>query len=123
MRARGLFVVLILAAGIVYLLWFVRTGKKTLLETKVDQNVQAHADLTKINMQALQKIVISYMASEGQTPKSLQDLRNSNLLGGGAIDAWGKSIQYERLSDSSFRLISAGKDGIFSTQDDIVLEY
>jgi hypothetical protein len=93
------------------------------LETKMDQNVQAHADLTKINMQVLQKIVISYMASEGQTPKSLQDLRNSNLLGGGAIDAWGKSIQYERLSDSSFRLISAGKDGIFSTPDDIVLEY
>ena len=123
MKARGLFVVLILAAGIVYLLWFARTGEKTLLETKVDQNVQAHADLTKINMQALQKIVISYMASEGQTPKSLQDLRNSSLLGGGAIDAWGKSIQYERLSDSSFRLISAGKDGIFSTQDDIVLEY
>jgi len=89
----------------------------------VDQNVQAHADLTRINMQALQKIVISYMASEGQTPKSLQDLRDSGLLGGGSIDAWGKSIQYERLSDSSFRLISAGKDGIFSTQDDIVLEY
>jgi len=123
MKARGLFVVLILGAGIVYLLWFARTGKKTLLETKVDQNVQAHADLTKVNMQVLQKIVISYMASEGQTPKSLQDLRNSSLLGGGAIDAWGKSIQYERLSDSSFRLISAGKDGIFSTQDDIVLEY
>lgn len=123
MKARGLFVVLILSAGIVYLLWFTRTAGKSLLETKVDQNVQAHADLTKINMQALQKIVISYMASEGQTPKSLQDLRNSGLLGGGAIDAWGKSIQYERLSDSSFRLISAGKDGIFSTQDDIVLEY
>lgn len=123
MRARGLFIVLILSAGIVYLLWFAKTGKKTLLETKVDQNVQAHADLTKVNMQVLQKIVISYMASEGQTPKSLQDLRNSSLLGGGAIDAWGKSIQYERLSDSSFRLISAGKDGIFSTQDDIVLEY
>ena len=63
MRARGLFVVLILSAGIVYLLWFVRTGKKTLLETKMDQNVQAHADLTKINMQVLQKIFISYMAS------------------------------------------------------------
>jgi len=123
MKARGLFVVFILSAGIVYLLWFTRTAGKTLLETKVDQNVQAHADLTKINMQALQKIVISYMASEGQTPKSLQDLRDSGLLGGGSIDAWGKSIQYERLSDSSFRLISAGKDGIFSTQDDIVLEY
>ena len=123
MKARGLLVVFIFAIGIVYLLWFAKTGKKTQLETKVDQNIQVQVDLTKTNMQSLEKIVISYIASEGQTPKSLQDLRNSNLLVGGAIDAWGKPIKYERLSDSSFRLISAGKDRIFSTQDDIVLEY
>jgi hypothetical protein len=123
MKAKGLLVVFILAIGITYLLWFAKTGEKTQLETKVDQYSQAKADLTKTNMQALQKIVISYIASEGQTPQSLQDLQNSKLLVGGAIDAWGKSIKYERLSDSSFRLISAGKDNIFGTRDDIVLEY
>ena len=123
MKAKGLLVVSILAIGIIYLLWFGKTGKKTQLETKVDQYSQAKADLTKTNMQALQKIVISYIANEGQTPQSLQDLRNSMLLVGGAIDAWGESIKYERLSDSSFRLISAGKDNIFGTRDDIVLEY
>ena len=114
---------MIFAIGIIYLLWFAKTGEKTQLETKVDQYSQAKADLTKTNMQALQKIVISYIASEGQTPQSLQDLQNSKLLAGGAIDAWGKSIKYEKLSDSSFRLISAGKDNIFGTRDDIVLEY
>jgi hypothetical protein len=123
MKAKGLLVVFILAIGIIYLLWFAKTGEKTQLETKVDQYSQAKADLTKTNMQALQKIVISYIANEGQPPQSLQDLQNSKLLVGGAIDAWGKSIKYERLSDSSFRLISAGKDNIFGTRDDIVLEY
>jgi hypothetical protein len=123
MKAKGLLVILIFAIGIIYLLWFAKTGEKTQLETKVDQYSQAKADLTKTNMQALQKIVISYIASEGQTPQSLQDLQNSKLLAGGAIDAWGKSIKYEKLSDSSFRLISAGKDNIFGTRDDIVLEY
>ena len=123
MKAKGLLVVFILAIGIIYLLWFAKIGEKTQLETKVDQNIQVQVDLTRTNMESLQKIVISFMASEGQAPESLQDLRNSKLLVGDAIDVWGKSIKYERLSDSSFRLISAGKDNIFGTQDDIVLEY
>jgi hypothetical protein len=42
---------------------------------------------------------------------------------GNILDGWGKSIRYERLSDSSFRLISAGKDKTFDTEDDIVLDY
>jgi hypothetical protein len=74
-------------------------------------------------MQSLEKIILSYIAGEGQAPKSLQDLRNSSLLVGGTMDGWGKSIKYERLSDSSFRLISAGKDKTFDTEDDIVLDY
>ena len=51
MKGRGLLIVLILGAGIVYLLWFAKTGKKTQLETKVDQYTQAREDLTKINME------------------------------------------------------------------------
>ncbi len=123
MKARGLLVALILAMGIIYLLWFSKTGEKNRLEEKVDRYLQAEADLTRTNMQALQKIVISYMSSEGQSPRSLQALRNFNALVGGALDAWGTSIKYERISDESFRLISAGKDRLFGTADDIVLDY
>ena len=123
MKARGLLVVLILAMGIIYLIWFSKTGEKNRLEEKIDRYVQAEADLTRTNIQALQKIVISYMSSEGQSPQSLQDLRNFNALVGGALDAWGTSIKYERISDESFRLISAGKDRLFGTADDIVLDY
>ena len=53
MKAKGLLVILIFAIGIIYLLWFAKTGEKTQLETKVDQYSQAKADLTKTNMQAL----------------------------------------------------------------------
>jgi len=122
-RGGGLLIVLVFAIGIVYLLWFAKTGEKTQLETKVDQKIQAQADFSKINMLSLEKILISYIASEGQTPESLQDVRNSKLLIGGAIDGWGLPIKYEKLSDSSFRLTSAGKDKIFNTQDDIVIKY
>ncbi len=123
MKARGLLIVLVLAVAIVYLIWFSKSGEKTHLERQVDRFVQAKEDLTRVNMQSLQKIILSYIAGEGQTPKRLQDLRNSNLLVGGTMDGWGKSIKYERLSDSSFRLISAGKDKTFDTEDDIVLDY
>jgi len=116
-------IVLILAVAIVYLIWFSKSGEKTHLERQVDRFVQAKEDLTRVNMQSLEKIILSYIAGEGQAPKSLQDLRNSSLLVGGTMDGWGKSIKYERLSDSSFRLISAGKDKTFDTEDDIVLDY
>ena len=123
MRGKGLLAVLILVPALIYLLWFTKTGKKTNLEKVVDRGLQAQVELTRVNLQTLQKIVLTYIANEGQTPKTLQDLRTSGLLIGGAADAWGKPIKYERVSDSSFLLTSAGKDGLFATRDDIVLEY
>jgi hypothetical protein len=123
MKARGLLIVLILAVAIVYLIWFTKSGEKTHLEQQVDRFVQAKEDLTRVNMQTLQKIIQSYVASEGQPPKNLEELRTANLLMGNILDGWGKSIRYKRLSDSSFRLISAGKDKTFDTEDDIVLDY
>jgi len=123
MRAKGLMTAFVLVPAIVYLLWFTKTGKKTNLEMVVDRGLQAQAELTKVNMQSLQKIVLTYIANEGQTPKTLQDLRTAGLLMAGAVDAWGKSVRYERISDSSFRLTSTGKDGLLATADDIVLEY
>ena len=123
MKGRGMLVVLVLAVAIVYLIWFSKSGDKTRLEQQVDRFEQAKEELTKVNMQTLQKIIQSYIASEGQTPKNLQELRTANLLMGNILDSWGKPFRYERLSDSSFRLVSAGKDKVFDTQDDIVMEY
>jgi len=123
MKARGLLIVLILAVAIVYLIWFSKSGDKTNLEQQVDRFERAKEDLTRVNMQTLQKIIQSYIASEGQPPKNLQELRTANLLMGNMLDGWGKPFKYERLSDSSFRLVSAGKDKVFDTEDDIVMEY
>lgn len=123
MKARGFLIVLILAAAIVYLIWFTKSGEKTHLEQQVDRFVKVKEDLTRANMQTLEKIIESYIASEGQPPKSLQELRTANLLMGNVLDAWGKAFKYERLSDSSFRLISAGKDKTYDTEDDIIVDY
>ncbi len=37
------------------------------------------------------------------------------------VDAWGKSIDFEVTSASSFRLVSKGPDGVGGTTDDIVV--
>jgi hypothetical protein len=123
MKTAGFLIVLVLALAAIYFIWFAKTGEKAPLETTVDQYSKVRVELTRTNMQALQKIILSYMASEGEIPQSLQDVRNFSQPLVGATDAWGKSIKYERLSDSSFKLTSAGKDGVFGTADDIVLEY
>jgi len=123
MKSRGFLVVLILGVAIVFLLWFSKSGNKTHLEQQVDRFEQTKEELTRVNMQTLQKIIQSYMATEGQTPKSLQELRTANLLMGNILDGWGKTLKYERLSDSSFKLVSAGRDKAFDTQDDIIVEY
>jgi hypothetical protein len=123
MRTKGLLLVVLLASVIVYWLLFAKAGKKTYLETVVDRGLQAQVDLTNVNLQSLQRIVAGFVSGEGRTPRSLQEVRNAGLLIAGSVDGWGHPIRYERVSDSTFRLISAGKDGRFATNDDIVLEY
>jgi len=36
---------------------------------------------------------------------------------------WGMFPNYERISEEDFRIVSAGKDKVFNTEDDIVLKF
>jgi hypothetical protein len=119
MKTRGLFLSFLAAVTIIFIFLFIKTGAKAPVQTDVDRFVQAGSDLTRANMQVLQRIIASYIATEGQPPAGLQDLRSAGMLAGSVRDAWGREIRYERRSDSSFRLTSAGPDGIFGTADDI----
>jgi hypothetical protein len=123
MRIRGLFLSFLVAVTIVFVFLFIKTGKEAPVRGDVDRFIQAESDLTRANMQVLQQIIASYIATEGQPPAGIEDVRRAGMLTGSIKDAWGRDIRYERRSDSSFRLISAGKDGIFDTADDIRVEY
>jgi hypothetical protein len=125
MKVRGLLLVVLMALVIVYAVYFWKTGEKgkSNLEVMVDQYAEAKVDLTKVNMDALGRIIGEHMASEGQAPASLQDLRRFQPVAVAALDAWGREIRYERLSDTSFRLTSPGPDGALDTEDDLVKEY
>lgn len=125
MKARGFLIVVLMALAVIYAIYFWKTGEKgrSNLEVLVDQYAEAKHDLTKVNMDALGRVIGEQMATEGQAPASLGDLRSFQPMAVSAVDGWGREIRYERTSDSGFRLTSPGADGSFGTDDDIVKEY
>jgi hypothetical protein len=122
MKIRGLLIVVLLGMVIVYFLYFAKLGKKSYIQTAMDANQRIRAELTQTNMATLDKAINLFIGTEGRTPADLKELAAARLLGGDTSDAWGRSLKYERLSDSNFRIVSAGKDGRFDTDDDITLE-
>ncbi len=123
MKIRGMLIVVVLALVIVYAVYFTKTGGKSNIKVMVDKYAEAKIDLTKVNLATLERIVADRMASDGQAPADLRELARFQPMAASYPDAWGRVIRYERLSDSSFRLTSAGPDGEFGTDDDIVKEY
>jgi len=121
MKIRGFLIILILAVVVVYLLYFGKLGKKSQIVEMTDRLAQAKVDLTKVNMAEFEKAVLAFVSSEGRPPEDIKELQRSRILVTGAVDAWGNFIKYEKLSDTSFKITSAGKDGAFSTADDIVI--
>ncbi len=113
---------LVLGAGIVYLLWMMKGGKEQ-LPREVEAYGEMRLELTKVNMANLKTAILMFITGEGRTPKDLKELREFSRQLGADLDSWGTAIRYKRLSDENFRLTSAGKDKNFNTSDDIVVEY
>lgn len=124
MKIRGLLIGVILAMVAVYFIFFTKVADdKGGLEIMVDKYLQAKIDLTAVNLESISREVLTYAADGQGLPESLDALGRSRPLGAAVLDAWGRKIRYERLSESSFRLRSAGPDGSFETGDDIVKDF
>ena len=122
MKMRGALIVLLLAMVIVYFLYFAKAGKKSYIEATQDANERIRTELTQVNMATMQKAIDYFIATEGEAPADLKTLFAARLFSGDPSDGWGSPLKYERLSDSTFRLVAAGKDRTFDTEDDIVLD-
>ena len=122
MIKKGFLALLIVAVAIIYFAWWSKGGKDKVLDAVkiLDPTEQ---EVTKANMNSLAKEMLSFVAQEGRTPNNLREF----LLFHGALeeteDAWGTTLRYERISEEDFRIVSAGKDKIFNTEDDIVLKF
>ncbi len=123
MKIRGFLIVVVLALVVVYAVYFTKTGGKSNIKVMVDKYAEARADLTKVDLETLAKIIVERNAAEGQVPADIKELQLVRPIPISTLDAWGREVRYEKLSDSGFRLTSAGADGKFGTGDDIVKEY
>ncbi len=125
MKLRGLIIGLLLAMVIAYAIFFTPVAKhdKAGLEIMVDKYLESKIKLTEVNLEALSREVLSFSTEGEGLPDSLDALRRFHPTAGALPDAWGTRIRYQRLSDSSFRLTSAGPDKAFDTADDIVKDF
>jgi Na+-transporting methylmalonyl-CoA/oxaloacetate decarboxylase gamma subunit len=122
MKIKGFLVILVLVAIVAFFIYFIGTGEKKLIESQVGSYSKTKETVTRTNMNTLKRAVDIFAAQNGRLPERLKDLRLNISLSTGKMDAWGTEIKYERLSELEFRLISAGSDRIFNTDDDIIIE-
>jgi len=124
LKIKGMLIVVVLAMAVVYFIFFGKVAdNKGGLQIEVDKYLQSKIKLTAVNLESLSREVLTYAADGQGLPESLDALRRFHPTAAALPDAWGRKIRYERLSDSSFRLRSAGPDGAFETEDDIVKDF
>jgi len=114
MKIRGFLAILVLTVVVVYFIFFAKAGKKSYVEGTVDAFERVKTEVTRTNMATLVKAIEYFIGSEGRTPADIKELSSSRLLMGDPSDGWGRPLKYERLSDSNYRLVSAGNDGAFT---------
>ena len=123
MKIRGFLAMLVLAVVVVYFIFFAKTGGERGIETEVQHFVQTKIRLTEVNFETLARAIHFFAADREGVPEDLKPLQRMRPLGSGLQDGWGRDIRYEKLSETSFRLRSAGQDGAFDTDDDVVKDY
>lgn len=123
MKIRGFLAVLLLALVIAYFIFFAKTGDQSGVETKVRQFDRTKIRVTEADMETLAREILTYTMDASGLPEDLSDLRRFRPQTAGYLDGWGRTLRYVKLSESTFQLRSAGPDGVFETEDDILKEY
>ena len=123
-KGKGALAILLLVIVIIYFAYFLRTEKKAPVEEEISRFNQTRGELTTVNLESLSRAIVEWMAESGrEAPESLKEWPGARSASLSLTDGWGREIRYEKVSDSSFRLRSAGSDGRFETEDDIIREY
>ncbi|MGD8536515.1 MAG: hypothetical protein PVF66_11755 [Candidatus Aminicenantes bacterium] len=122
MKKKVFLALLIVAVAIVYFGWWTKGGKDKVLDAVKILN-PTEQEVTKANMNSLARAMLSFVAQEGRTPNNLREFQLFHGELEETADAWGTTLRYERISEEDFRIVSAGKDKVFNTADDIVLKF
>ncbi|MDI6697797.1 MAG: type II secretion system protein GspG [Candidatus Saccharicenans sp.] len=124
MKGKGTLAILLLVAVVIFFVYFLKTEKKAPVEEQVSRFNRTRAELTSVNLEQVGRAVQEWMAEhEGRVPESLREMQGSRSYGLSLTDGWGRNIRYQKLSETEFELRSAGQDGQFDTEDDVVRSY
>lgn len=120
--AFGLIGVLVVMAIVLYLLFGNMGGTTYMDEVKKgrDQGQQANLDM---QAQQLLTSVTQYQLANDALPGSMEDLEAPV---GAFLDPWGLQVRFtcekdERSGRGVLRIVSAGPDGEFETEDDLTV--
>ncbi len=98
------------------------TESKTFLQEQVDALSRVREKTTRTNLTSLERAIDFFIAQNDRTPNDLREVQTFSRSVYVGSDAWGNPIKYEKISDSKYRLISAGRDKTFNTEDDIIIK-
>lgn len=121
MKIKGFLVIFLLVVIVVFFLYVTKRGGKSHLKDQVDAFAEVKEKTTRTNLASLEKAIDLFIAQKGRVPDELKEIQTFSRSIYVDTDSWGNKIRYERISDSSYRLISAGKDKAFHTDDDIII--
>lgn len=122
MRIKGFLVIFLLVVIVVFFLFVARQGGKSQLEEQVKAFSDVREKTTRTNLTSLERAIDFFIAQNGRTPNDIREVQTFNRSIYVESDSWGNPIKYQRISDSNYRLISAGKDKTFDTEDDIIIK-
>ena len=95
-------------------------GEKSALEKMVDTPQRSKNTLILSQISAIENAVNSYFSDNNEYPESVDQLVPQYLrTESDTIDPWGTPFRLESDPDQKLFLISAGRDTIFDTEDDI----
>lgn len=118
----GLLFGMLIAVVVIFVLLFMKSGEKSYVVAAGEALKEAGVATTRANLSQLEKVVLTFVGAEGRSPESWKELRSLRYVLTGAVDGWGRAVRYEKTSESGFRLVSAGLDGVFDTADDLAVE-
>jgi hypothetical protein len=122
MKMKGFLVLFLLVVIVVFFLFVAKRGGKSRLKEEVDAFAEVKEKTTRTNLTTLERTIDLFIAQNGRVPKDLKEMQGLIRSGYVDTDSWGNKLMYERISDSRYRLTSAGKDKTFHTDDDIIIE-
>ena len=116
---KGLVLLILLAALVVLAIFSgVFSGNKTAVQQIETATEKIDLSLIETDVKVLTLAIESFYTDHGRYPIQIDEL-TSLYLRGGKIDPWGTSYTLALEDEDNLFIVSAGKDKILDTPDDI----